>query len=269
MPTVDDQLHGQRMILLVSLLFLVGFLLVAAFRNSFVALDLSVNAWTASINKGSFTVVAEGISVTFDTISLAVISVVLAVVFFVKNQWRYGVLLVGAIGGDALLVAILKMLIIYPRPLNEIIHATDYSFPSGHVTGSVVFFGILTFFAWKNWASAKTKASTSGFYAAIIVLVGFDRIYLNVHWFSDVAGGFLLGGFWLMFTLWVFSLLGNKIKLSRSSGQVLLHSSGSLLRRTMAIGTPIAAPTAICVMLPDGPCPRHQNIILDKPEPHL
>jgi membrane-associated phospholipid phosphatase len=212
---VNGQSRDQRVILLVSLLFLIGFLLIVTLRSGFVTLDLSVNTWAASVNKGSFTVVAEGISVIFDATALTIISVVVAAVFFVKNHRRYGVLLLGAMGGATLLVAISKALIISPRPLNELVHATDHSFPSGHVTGTVVFFGILTYFAWKNWTSAKTKASTGGFYAAIIVLIGFDRIYLDVHWFSDVVGGFLLGAFWLMFALWVFLLLGNKTKLSR------------------------------------------------------
>jgi undecaprenyl-diphosphatase len=222
---LNGQLHNQRVVLLVSLLFLVGFLLVASFRSSFITLDLSVNAWAASINKGSFTVVAEGISVIFDTTALVIISVVLAAVFFVKNHRRYGVLLLGAMGGDALIVAITKTLIVSPRPLNGIIYATDYSFPSGHITGSVVFFGILTYFAWKNWASAKIKASTGVFYAAIVVLIGFDRIYLNVHWLSDVVGGFLLGTFWLMSMLLVFSSL--ETKLSRSSWHFESRSAGT------------------------------------------
>ncbi len=203
-PTVNGKLHDHRVILLVSLMFLVGFLLVATLRSSFVTLDLSVNAWATSINKSSFTVVAEEISIIFDTNALVIISLVLAAVFSVKNRWRYGALLLGTMGGDALIVEISKMLIMSPRPLNEIIHATDYSFPSGHVAGSVAFFGILTYFAWKNWASARTRSLTGGLYTAIILLIGFDRIYLNVHWFSDVAGGFLLGAFWLVFTLWVF-----------------------------------------------------------------
>jgi membrane-associated phospholipid phosphatase len=202
-PTVNRKLHDHRVILL-SLMFLFGFLLVATLRSSFVTLDLSVNAWAASINKGSFAVVAEGISTIFDTNGLVILSVVLAAAFSIRNRWRYGVLLIGAIGGDALIVAASKMLIMSPRPLNEVIHLTDYSFPSGHVAGNVVFFGILTYFAWKNWISARTKWLTGGLYIATIVLIGFGRIYLNVHWFSDVVAGFLLGAFWLLFTLWVF-----------------------------------------------------------------
>ena len=210
MPTVNGKLHDHRVILLVSLMFLFGFLLVATLRSSFVTFDLSVNVWAASINEGYFTVVAEGISIIFDTIALAILSVAVTAVLSVKNRWRYGVLLIGAIGGVAIIVAISKMLILSPRPLNEIVNLTDYSFPSGHVAGNVVFFGVLTYFAWKNWASTRTRLSTGGLYVALIVLLGFGRIYLNVHWFSDVVAGFLLGAFWLVFTLWVFHRIVTK-----------------------------------------------------------
>jgi membrane-associated phospholipid phosphatase len=201
---VNGKLHDHRVILLVSLVFLFGFLLVLTLRSNFVTLDLSVNAWAASINKGSFTVAAEGISIIFDTNGLVILTVVLTAAFSVKHRWRCGVLLLGANGGIALIVAVSKILIMSPRPLNEVIPLTDYSFPSGHVAGNVVFFGILTYFAWKKWASTRTKLSIGGLYIAMIVLIGFGRIYLNVHWFSDVVAGFLLGVFWLVFTLWVF-----------------------------------------------------------------
>lgn len=208
--TVNGKLRDHRIILLVSLMFLFGFLLVATLRSSFANLDLNINAWAASINKGTFTVAAEAISVIFDTNVLAILSVVLATGFYVKNRWRYGVLLIGAIGGIALIVPISKMLIMSPRPLNEVIHLTDYSFPSGHAAGNTVFFGILTYFAWKKWSSARTRLSTGGLYTAIIALIGFCRIYLNVHWFSDVVGGFLLGVFWLLFTIGLFHRLSTK-----------------------------------------------------------
>jgi membrane-associated phospholipid phosphatase len=217
-PTVNDKAHDHRVILLVSLMFLFGFLLVAALQSSFVTLDLNVNAWAASINRDSFAVVAEDISVVFDTNGLLIMAMVLAAAFCVKDRWRYGVLLIGAIGGMALIVAVPKMLIMSPRPLNEVVHLTDYSFPSGHVAGNVVFFGILTYFAWKNWASARAKLATGGSYITIVVLIGFDRIYLNVHWLSDVLAGFLLGAFWLVFTLWVFHRVATKERALQDMG---------------------------------------------------
>ncbi len=113
--------------------------------------------------------------------------------------------------GEALLVEFLKIVIMSPRPLNGIIAVTGYSFPSGHTTSCVVFFGILTYFVWKHWNSFKIKASTAGLYVSLTAVVAFDRIYLNVHWFSDIIGAVFLGAFWLAFSIFLFKNLFIKI----------------------------------------------------------
>ena len=203
---------GQGRVLLISVFFLVCFLLVTFFRESFNEVNVSVSLWSASINMGFFSPAAQIISVIFDTTALVVLSLVVAAFLLVSHHRRYGLLLLGAMAGDALLVNISKLLIMSPRPLNGIITETGYSFPSGHTTGSVVFFGLLTYFALKHWNSLKVKALTGGFYASITAVVGFDRIYLNVHWFSDVIGGLFLGTFWLTFCIMLFTAYFSKGK---------------------------------------------------------
>ncbi len=209
----------QGKILLISVLFLICFLLVASFRGSFYSVNLSVNLWSASVNTGFFTLAAQTISIVFDTTALAAISLVLAIFLFVLHHRRYGLLLLGAMAGDALLVGLFKTIIISPRPLNEIIVETGYSFPSGHTTSSVVFFGVLAYFAWKQWDSTKIKALTAGLYASITAVVGFDRIYLNVHWFSDIVGAFFLGAFWLTFCILLFKRLVPSRRIQRFLSQ--------------------------------------------------
>jgi undecaprenyl-diphosphatase len=202
------QLRGLRTLLAISLVFLVCFLLLAVFRSGFASLNLSVNIWAASINNnGSFTILAKGLSLIFDTTALAIMSVAVASILLAKNYKRYSLLLLSSMLGDAILVLAFKTLIMSQRPLNEIILETGYSFPSGHVTGCVVFFGVLTYFAWKRWTTLNAKIVTSGLYIAITVVVAFDRIYLNVHWLSDTIGGVFLGAFWLLLCFFVFEYL--------------------------------------------------------------
>lgn len=194
----------ERIILVVSSLFLVCFLLTASFRGSFSTLNLNINEWAASVNSGAFTLTAKVISLVFDTTVMLALTLVVAFSLFFLHRKRYSVLLLGAMAGDALLVEIIKALIKSPRPTNEIIFQTGFSLPSGHTTASVVFFGVLTYFAWTNWKSRKTKALTSGSYIFLVALVGFDRIYLNVHWFSDILGAVFLGAFWVSFCIFTF-----------------------------------------------------------------
>jgi membrane-associated phospholipid phosphatase len=204
---LSSQPRNQRITLIVSLLALIGFLLLAFSLGSFSAVNAGVNSWAVTIQADWFTPVAVAISIVFDTYSLLLISLAMAILLFYKKYRRHGVFLLGAMGGDALLVAASKALVYSPRPDRELIVETGGSFPSGHVTGIIVFIGLLTYFAWHFWRSPKAKAASSVFYVAITFVVGFDRIYLNVHWFSDVLGGFLLGTFWLTFSIFVFQFL--------------------------------------------------------------
>lgn len=193
--------------LLFSIVFLFCFLLVAVFRRSFSAINLNVNLWAASVNNGFFTFPARVISTVFDTTSLIVVSLVVAAIFFLYHRRRYSFLLLGAMAGDALLVDLCKTLIGSPRPLNEIIFETNFSFPSGHVTGAVVLLGVLVFVAWKHWKSIKIRVLTVAGYVSVTGIVGFDRIYLNVHWLSDVVGAVFLGAFWLLLAIYFFNRL--------------------------------------------------------------
>jgi undecaprenyl-diphosphatase len=112
--------------------------------------------------------------------------------------------------GDAAIVTMIKTLVHSERPLNGIMQETGFSFPSGHVTSSIALFGLLTYFICQHWKSSNVKTLSSAFFVAIAILVGFDRLYLNVHWFSDVLGGCLLGIFWL--TLFISAFRHTKLK---------------------------------------------------------
>jgi undecaprenyl-diphosphatase len=185
---------------------------VAQLKKSFVMIDLQTNSWAISIQTGSLTTIAIVIAYIFDITSLAAISLILAVYLFYRNYGKYGVLLLAAMGGDALIVSIAKTLIHSPRPLNGLLYDTGFSFPSGHTTASIVFCGLLTCLAWRRWKSSKAKIASTTLSVITVSIVAFDRIYLNVHWLSDVVGGCLLGLFWLTFTLWVFRYVENTNK---------------------------------------------------------
>jgi len=186
------------------LLSLIGFLLATFFRSALGPTDSAVNSWTASIHTSSLTVISEGIAILFDTTILLVLSVLVAVILYLWHRQKHAVLLLAAMAGITLLVNAAKALIKSPRPINGIVPETGYSFPSGHVTSTMIFLGLLTYFAWQNLKNPRTRTLTAILYIAAESLVGFSRIYLNVHWLSDTLGGYLLGSFWLTFTIFLY-----------------------------------------------------------------
>ena len=199
-----EKVFSQKKEAVIALLFLVCFLFVAYFRSTFYSINLDVNLWAATFNMGFFTETAKLISIGFDTVPLLAASLVTAFFLFILHYRGYSILLLGAMAGDALLVEFFKTIIASPRPLNGIIVETGYSFPSGHTTSSVVLFGIIVYITWRQWKNINVKVLAVGLYVSEVGVVGFDRIYLNVHWFSDVLGALFLGAFWVAFCVWMF-----------------------------------------------------------------
>ena len=197
----------ERALFIVCTVLLLSFLLVTLFRTNFHAIDTSINVWIPSIQSSGLTLLAKGIAVVFDTTSLVVFSLVISGILFLKNYKPHGLLLLAAMGGDGLIVSILKTLEHASRPTNGIFSDNSFSYPSGHSAGCIVFGGILAYFARQYWQSKRSRALIGVSMGAVVGVVGFDRVYLNVHWFSDVWGGWLFGGFWLLSVLLVFRLL--------------------------------------------------------------
>jgi len=199
--------RNQRTTIFISLTSLIVFLIIVLLKSSFAAMDANVNSWSVSIHSDALTQIAKVIHYGFDTTSLFAISMVIAAYLFYK-KYRSDALLLGVtILADVAIIEIVKMLVRFPRPLNGIVNESGFSFPSGHVTSTIVLFGLLTYFIWKHWKSADAKILSSLFFVVIVIVVGFDRIYLNVHWLSDVLGSLPLGVFVLAFSMLAFQHL--------------------------------------------------------------
>ena len=182
-------------------------MLVTLFRANFHKIDVEVNQWIPSIQSATLTFFAQGVAVFFDTASLAIFSLIIAGFLFWKNYKAQGLLLLGAMGGDALIVSALKAFEHVARPTNNILFDTGFSYPSGHSAGCVVFVGVLAYFVWRHWQSTLSRALIGVGFGSVVGVVGFDRLYLNVHWLSDVLGGWLFGAFWMSFVILVFRQL--------------------------------------------------------------
>lgn len=72
------------------------------------------------------------------------------------------------------------------------------SFPSGHATGAMAVYGFVAYAIARDLSSRRQRFEAVFWSAVLIALVGFSRIFLSVHYASDVAAGFLVGGFWLL-----------------------------------------------------------------------
>ncbi|HVU14123.1 MAG TPA: phosphatase PAP2 family protein [Phototrophicaceae bacterium] len=129
------------------------------------------------------------------------IGVLVGLYFLLKRQWiRLGVWIVALAGGEAL-DFLLKLWFNRPRPYfaDPIAVALYSSFPSGHATMSVITYGLLIYFANITLKRAWMRVVSSAALILIVLLIGVSRIYLGVHYLTDVLAGFAMGGLWLIF----------------------------------------------------------------------
>jgi membrane-associated phospholipid phosphatase len=130
------------------------------------------------------------------------ILLVLYFLFIKKHRWYSIKVPVIAIGG-VLLMFLLKQIFNRPRPLTPLLEpAKGLSFPSGHALMSVSFYGLLILLVWENITDCFWKWLLTLFLIILIVLIGFSRIYLRLHYFSDVIAGFAMGVIWLFVCIW-------------------------------------------------------------------
>ena len=119
-----------------------------------------------------------------------------------------------------LLNKILKLIIARPRPsVLRLVYEEGYSFPSGHAMVSMGFYGFLIYLAYKNIKNKKIKIPLIIFLSILILLIGVSRIYLGVHYATDIIGGFLIAIIYL--GLFIKFLYKNKKIKNFAIGDVL------------------------------------------------
>ncbi len=117
--------------------------------------------------------------------------IIICIFIFIKNK-KYFYILISGYSFSGLIVYISKTIIQRPRPLSALIDIPkSFSFPSGHTLTSIVFY-ITLWYLLTYKATNKVKIITFIMTLLIVILIGISRIYLGVHYFSDVIGGIIL-----------------------------------------------------------------------------
>ncbi|MGQ0737970.1 MAG: phosphatase PAP2 family protein [Bacteroidota bacterium] len=126
-----------------------------------------------------------------------------------KTSWRIAVAALSSLG----LMSLLKNLFQRQRPANPLVEGiTNFGFPSGHAFMSVVFYGLLVWLAIKYIRNNPARITVIVLSLLLILLIGFSRIYLRVHYATDVVGGVAIGTCWLFFCLWLTEKISNRPK---------------------------------------------------------
>ena len=117
-------------------------------------------------------------------------AIIVCIFLFVKNK-LYSYILIVNYAVIGLITFIVKSIIMRPRPLVALIEIPlSYSFPSGHTLTSIFFYILLWYLITLN-KNNKIKIPLFILFSLLAILVSFSRIYLGVHYFSDVMGGII------------------------------------------------------------------------------
>lgn len=139
--------------------------------------------------------------------------IVLTLLSFLLKNKKLSFIITGNLGLITIINQVLKFIIKRPRPGDLfLIVETGYSFPSGHSMVSLSFYGLLIYFIYKYFKNKKLKIFLITLLSLIIVLIGVSRVYLGVHFVSDVISGFLLSLSYLI----IFIKVINKFILKES-----------------------------------------------------
>ena len=130
---------------------------------------------------------------------------------FIKNYRWYSLKIAAISITSTAVMYLLKDMLQRQRPLVPVISRVHgYSFPSGHSFSSMVFFGIIAYIAFRTIKNSWLKWIAIIFFFFLSLLIGFSRVYLKVHFASDVIAGFCLGIIWLVLGRWLLIKTGSR-----------------------------------------------------------
>jgi undecaprenyl-diphosphatase len=170
-------------------------------RDPLVQVDLAVSRFLHVHTEPPFTAAMRVISLAGSTF-LLVAGPALAIYLAWRRRWGDLILLSLAVGGGELVNLLLKWLFARPRPMwpHPLVILTSHSFPSGHAMQSVMFYGLLGYLVIPQIGSWRGRVWTVVAGVMLVLLIGLSRLYLGVHYLSDVFAGYAAGVVWLAFT---------------------------------------------------------------------
>lgn len=198
---------------LIAFVCAVAFLIImrAVSDHDILSFDVAGRDFALSIQSPVLTFIMRCITELGGAIVIGIATVVLF--FAIKNK-RLSFAILGNIVGVLIVNQAFKFLIQRPRPDEalRLIEQGGYSFPSGHSMCSMAFYGFLVYLAFRYFENAKIRWTATISLGLLIVLIGFSRVYLGVHYASDVLAGFLLTIAYLILYVAIVNIINYKTR---------------------------------------------------------
>jgi undecaprenyl-diphosphatase len=172
------------------LLVLLVFIIIAVISGMNFPGDMAVSVWMTDIQSPFFDAVMPVVSYLGAFPYCIIASLIIGLVFWLLRKRIESLVIIGVPYIGVIISYILKFLIDRPRPLDD---GLENSFPSGHTIYTSILIGLIIYFlpqVVKNKTWCLVLRIIAGL---VIVLMGFSRLYLQLHWLSDVLSSLVIG----------------------------------------------------------------------------
>lgn len=205
----DKSLRTKYNHLLLLCFFSLAFFIFLAmvYDSDFVEnIDLQLIRNIQGLEHPTFTFIMKFFSYIGDTVRVIVISIIIVLILYKVFHQRIEIILfIIILVGSVILNVLLKYFFQRERPnFYRMIIQDGYSFPSGHAMAALSLYGIITFLLWRHIPKESGRIILICTSTLFITLIGISRIYLGVHYPSDIVGAYLISGSWLLLTIWGF-----------------------------------------------------------------
>ncbi len=188
---------------------LITFILIAKmiFKDNRSAFDVKAFEFLSKYKNNNITYVMEFFSFLGTHTFLIPANIILIIYFLFINKNRWYTISIPSVAITSLsLMFLLKFIFRRNRPLTPLLEqARGYSFPSGHALVSFTFYGLLIYLVWQNLENKWVRWTLVIGLAFLILAIGLSRVYLRVHYASDVIAGYCVGCMWLLLSLWILN----------------------------------------------------------------
>ncbi|KXH80705.1 phosphatase PAP2 family protein [Sporosarcina sp. HYO08] len=191
---------------------LFGYIANAIRRQTIERFDLSIIHFVQGFETSSLTAVMKFFTWVGSGYIVSIIALIGFLIIYGKLKNRgQALLLVFVVLGTILLNHFLKLYFKRERPeIHRILNANGFSFPSGHSMMAFSLYAIIAYIAWRHAKTVTSKTLLIILSAIMIIMIGVSRIYLGVHYPSDVVGGYAASALWVTASIVVYHFYRKK-----------------------------------------------------------
>ncbi len=210
--------HTYWIILSLLCAICVAVIAVMITNKQIAGFDSSIISAVQGLESPALTALFKIFTFIGSTATVAVLSLLLLVFMYFVMRYRSEVFLfIAVMGGTVVFNQIFKYMFHRERPsIHRLVEETGFSFPSGHSMLAFALFGVVAFLLWHELSSRIARGIVIVVAALVILCVGISRIYLGVHYPSDVLGGYLSSGFVLTIMIWFYQRHKEKTSMRRN-----------------------------------------------------